>query len=69
MIKCELNKDLIPDIKSKTVLSGENFKDLNIDFSDLTKGNILESYLHDKNEDGEYDCVTIVRQGNLALTF
>ena len=69
MIKCELNQDLKPDNITKTVLSGENFKDLNIDYSDSTKGNVLESYLHDKNEDGEYDCVTIVRQGNLALTF
>ena len=69
LVKCELDADLKPDIKSKTELNGTDFRDLNIDYSDNSKGNVLDSYLHDKNEDGEYDCVTIIRQGSLALTF
>ena len=35
-----------------------------MDFSELKEGMILKAYLHDENSS-----VTIVRQGNVALTF
>ena len=41
-----------------------NFDLLPVDFSDVKQGIILHAYLHDQES-----CVTIVRQGNLALTF
>ena len=37
---------------------------MSIDFSDSKNGSILNAYLHNNNE-----CITIVHQGSLALTF
>ena len=46
-----------------------DFDGINIDFSDVRKGQILDAYLHDKSDENKYECITIIRQGSLALTF